>query len=164
MDEYNENIVFEPNYTNRGSDYKHFYSASGKIWDTVAAHYTDETDQTYIAWLAKGYAVISMQSEADMVEALRFFGLPWPMNLDEAKAAKLAAFDSLFTRLDALKIRPAASIAEALAAGDPAPTGDAYRLSELEAIAAENRELRASAEVAETVEAVQEVEVWWPEG
>lgn len=84
-------------------------------------------------------------------------------HLKRVRQDRLNKFDALFSRLDALKIRPAASIAEALAAAESIPTGDAYRLSELEAITAENRSLREAVLTAETVEAVRAVQVWWPE-
>lgn len=97
------------------------------------------------------------------VQEFKVVPLPAERLLANEKAARLVEFDALFTRIDTLKIRPAAAIADALAAGEPVPQGDAYRLSELEAITAENRALRETVQAAETVEAVRAVSVWWPE-
>lgn len=89
--------------------------------------------------------------------------LPLDVALKNVKTPKFAEFDAIFLKLDALKIRPAASIAEALSKGQTPDPGDVYVLSETQAVTEENRRRRDLVEAANTVEAVRAVSVWWPE-
>lgn len=80
--------------------------------------------------------------------------------LGKAKVAKLAEFDAALARLDALKIRPAAGIAEAISKGQTPDPGDVYVLSETQAVTEENRRRRDLVQAAESVEAMRAVEVF----
>lgn len=84
--------------------------------------------------------------------------------LGKAKAAKLVEFDAEFAKLDALKIRPTASIIKALAAGEVAPQDDAARLLQLEAVTTDNRVLRERVQAADNLADLEAIAVntGWP--
>lgn len=117
--------------------------------------YTVAADGVEFVPLLRMYRQVYVVREKSDFEARR---------LEAAREDKRAAFAEVFAVLDAQKTRPAAAIAEALAAGETPDAGDAWRLSELEAVSTENRELLRLVETATTLEGVEAVEPWLPEG